>query len=240
MEKIAGVVLIVLLVVAVACVQIHYYRERQRAKTECEQLEQNIGQMQRQYADVARQNQLYRQMNHELKKYQWLVQVMRDNMETVTHAQLLELVMQKKIQEAEKKQITCAVQGTLPGNLRMDEMALVSLIMNLLDNAIEAGEQTEHGRIQVLIAEEPTTQMVRITLENSKCCGQKLCANESGNGFRSTKENCAEHGFGTQIIRQIVDENGGTIQYVDYGDTMHITCRLRMEENQLLNEENKV
>lgn len=56
-----------LLVVGVAFVQVHYYRERQRAKAECERLEQSIGQMQKQYVDVVKQNQSYRQMNHELK-----------------------------------------------------------------------------------------------------------------------------------------------------------------------------
>lgn len=119
MEKAVGIGLFALLVVGVAFVQVHYYRERQRAKAECERLEQSIGQMQKQYVDVVKQNQSYRQMNHELKKYQWLVQVMRENMGTVTHGQLLELVLQKKIQEAEHKQITCDVQGTLNGNLRM-------------------------------------------------------------------------------------------------------------------------
>ena len=101
MEKAVGIGLFALLVVGVAFVQVHYYRERQRAKAECERLEQSIGQMQKQYVDVVKQNQSYRQMNHELKKYQWLVQVMRENMGTVTHGQLLELVLQKKIQEAE-------------------------------------------------------------------------------------------------------------------------------------------
>ena len=39
---------------AVAFVQVHYYRERQRAKAECERLEQSIGQMQKQYVDVVK------------------------------------------------------------------------------------------------------------------------------------------------------------------------------------------
>ena len=162
MEKAVGIGLFALLVVGVAFVQVHYYRERQRAKAECERLEQSIGQMQKQYVDVVKQNQSYRQMNHELKKYQWLVQVMRENMGTVTHGQLLELVLQKKIQEAEHKQITCDVQGTLNGNLRMDEMSLVSLVMNLLDNAIEACVQTETRQIQVVIAEDPAAQMLEL------------------------------------------------------------------------------
>lgn len=228
--------LFALLVVGVAFVQVHYYRERQRAKAECERLEQSIGQMQKQYVDVVKQNQSYRQMNHELKKYQWLVQVMRENMGTVTHGQLLELVLQKKIQEAEHKQITCDVQGTLNGNLRMDEMSLVSLVMNLLDNAIEACVQTETRQIQVVIAEDPAAQMLELKLQNSKNSSQKLHANEAGMGYQTTKEDRGSHGYGTQIIQRIVDENGGTIRYVDAGDTMQITCRLCMEDKKLLSE----
>lgn len=230
MEKAVGILLLILLVAGVAFVQMHYYRERQRAKAECERLEQSIVQMQKQYADVAKQNQSYRQMNHELKKYRWLVQVMRENMGTVTHGQLLELVLQKKIQEAEQKQIVCDVQGKLTGNLRMDEMSLVSLMMNLLDNAIEACVQTEDRQIQVAIAENPAAQMLELKLYNSKSSGQKLHANEMGLGYQTTKADRSSHGYGTQIIQQIINENGGTIQYVDAGDTMEVTCSLCMED----------
>ena len=55
MEKAVGIGLFALLVVGVAFVQVHYYRERQRAKAECERLEQSIGQMQKQYVDVVKQ-----------------------------------------------------------------------------------------------------------------------------------------------------------------------------------------
>lgn len=54
MEKAVGIGLFALLVVGVAFVQVHYYRERQRAKAECERLEQSIGQMQKQYVDVVK------------------------------------------------------------------------------------------------------------------------------------------------------------------------------------------
>lgn len=234
MEKAMGIVLLVLLIVGVSFVQAHYYRERQRAKAECERLEQSIGQMQKQYADVTKQNQSYRQVNHELKKYQWLVQVMRENMGTVTHGQLLALVLQKKIQEAEQKQIACDVQGKMTGNLRMDELALVSLIMNLLDNAIEACVQTEPRKIRVAITEDPVTQMMNLKLQNSKNSTQKLCANDAGTGYQTTKTDQSIHGYGTQIIQRIVDENGGMIQYTDVGDRMFITCKLCMEEENKL------
>lgn len=230
MEKAVGILLLILLIAGVSFVQMHYYRERQRAKAECERLEQSIVQMQKQYADVTKQNQSYRQMNHELKKYRWLVQVMRENMGTVTHGQLLELVLQKKIQEAEQKQIVCDVQGKLTGNLRMDEMSLVSLMMNLLDNAIEACVQTEDRQIQVAIAENPAAQMLELKLCNSKSSGQKLHANEMGLGYQTTKADRSSHGYGTQIIQQIINENGGTIRYVDAGDTMEVTCSLCMED----------
>lgn len=233
MEKAVGIMLFVLLVVGVAFVQVHYYRERQRTKAECERLEQSIGQMQKQYADVTKQNQSYRQMNHELKKYQWLVQVMRENMGTVTHGQLLDLILQKKIQEAEQKRIVCDVQGKMTRNLRMDEMALVSLIMNLLDNAIEACEQTEDRQIQVVIAENPAAQILELKLCNSKNSEQKLRVNEAGTGYQTTKTEHDTHGYGTQIIQRIVDENGGTIRYEDAGDTMRITCELCMEDTKL-------
>ena len=232
MEKTVGIGLFALLVVGVAFVQVHYYRERQRAKAECERLEQSIGQMQKQYVDVVKQNQSYRQMNHELKKYQWLVQVMRENMGTDTHGQLLELVLQKKIQEAEHKQITCDVQGTLNGNLRMDEMSLVSLVMNLLDNAIEACVQTETRQIQVVIAEDPAAQMLELKLQNSKNSSQKLHANEAGIGYQTTKEDRGSHGYGKRMTQDefscLYEENSFTC-IIKKGLAMLDGDRIRIE-----------
>lgn len=229
MEKAMGIVLLVFLVAGVAYVQVHYYRERQKAKEECERLEQSLGQMQKQYADVARVNQSYRQMNHELKKYQWLLQVMRDNMDTVTHGQLLELIFKKKKQEAEQKQIELSVEGSLNGSIRMDETSLVSLVMNLLDNAIEACMQTDKREIMVAITEDARAQKVRLVLHNSKRREQKLQLNETQTGYITTKDDEEAHGYGTQIIQRIVSGNGGTIQYVDCGDIMQVTCTLCMD-----------
>ena len=88
----------------------------------------------------------------------------------------------------------------------MDEMSLVSLVMNLLDNAIEACVQTETRQIQVVIAEDPAAQMLELKLQNSKNSSQKLHANEAGMGYQTTKEDRGSHGYGTQIIQRIVDE----------------------------------
>ena len=210
MEKAVGIGLFALLVVSVAFVQVHYYRERQRAKAECERLEQSIGQMQKQYVDVVKQNQSYRQMNHELKKYQWLVQVMRENMGTVTHGQLLELVLQKKIQEAEHKQITCDVQGTLNGNLRMDEMSLVSLVMNLLDNAIEAAANVD-GEKYIFIKISAYHKMTVVHIENS--CGnvkwkKRMPVSDKGKG----------RGIGLLNVKQSIDKYDGNLQLKQDGN----------------------
>lgn len=78
--------------------------------------------------------------------------------------------------------------------------------------------------------------MLELKLQNSKNSSQKLHANEAGMGYQTTKEDRGSHGYGTQIIQRIVDENGGTIRYVDAGDTMQITCRLCMEDKKLLSE----
>ena len=121
-------------------------------------------------------------------------------------------------------------------HLSIPDHHLCSLVANLLDNAIEACVQTETRQIQVVIAEDPAAQMLELKLQNSKNSSQKLHANEAGIGYQTTKEDRGSHGYGTQIIQRIVDENGGTIRYVDAGDTMQITCRLCMEDKKLLSE----
>ena len=137
------------------------------------------------------------------------------------------------------KQKTIAIELTLTGDqlfVNGDVDKIQQVLYNLLDNAIEACVQTETRQIQVVIAEDPAAQMLELKLQNSKNSSQKLHANEAGIGYQTTKEDRGSHGYGTQIIQRIVDENGGTIRYVDAGDTMQITCRLCMEDKKLLSE----
>ena len=98
---------------------------------------------------------------------------------------------------------------------------------------MEASNQVSHGKIRIEITEEPELQRLTLRLQNTKREDQHLDENITKDGYVSTKKDAASHGYGTQIIRRIIDENGGTIRYEDGGDTMWITCELCLEDTKL-------
>lgn len=231
-EKIGIICLAALAAGMAGCMQLHYWQERKRAQAHSKRLEQLLEQTKIQYAEMAAQNRQYHEFRHDRRKYEWMLETMQKNGK-LTRAQLVEHIFREAEQEAMEKGISFEVEGQLTQEISLDELSLVRLFMNLIDNAIEASAGAEQGRIRIGIAEEPEAHKATLQLQNTKREDQHLDENKTGDGYISTKEDGTSHGYGTQIIRRIVDENGGTIRYVDAGDTMQITCELCTENKKL-------
>lgn len=231
-EKIGIVCLAALAAGIAGCVQIHYWKERRQAQAHSKRLEQLLEQTKIQYAEMAAQNRQYHEFRHDRRKYEWMLETMQQNGKQ-TRAQLVEHIFRKAEQEAGERDIAFEVEGQLTQEIALDELNLVRLFMNLLDNALEASAGAGQGRIRIGITEEPEAHKVTLRLQNTKREDRHLDENETGDGYISTKEDGASHGYGTQIIRRIVDENGGMIRYADAGNTMQITCELCTEDKKL-------
>lgn len=106
----------------------------------------------------------------------------------------------------------CHQKGIFPSiNISNDAVNCVKksdiavLFGNILDNAIEAAENSNEKILILNI--QMQREYVSIYIENS------FNAEFSNVDLKTTKKSQAKHGFGTKIIRNIVEENNGMIQY---------------------------
>ena len=92
----------------------------------------------------------------------------------------------------------------------------ISLLANLLDNAIEACERAGKEK-QINLELRRNGVYIIIKLDNSKCIEEKPLDNK----FATVKQKKQGHGYGTKIIRDIVKKYDGRVQYEDSGDMMN-------------------
>lgn len=89
------------------------------------------------------------------------------------------------------------------------DIDLASLIGNILDNAIEAEEKVQHKRIELLFQQQNNNRMI--------ICKNNIEASvlETNRELRSTKKARYRHGYGHQIVADIVLKYNGLVDYFE-------------------------
>ena len=64
---------------------------------------------------------------------------------------LIDYLLNRKIQEAQKLHVKTYTEIIIPGQLSINEEVLCTILLNLLDNAIEASKQEDTPDIQIVI-----------------------------------------------------------------------------------------
>lgn len=118
---------------------------------------------------------------------------------------LMDYILNEKIREAQKKKIKLCTEILIPANLRLSEDSLCTILLNLLDNAIEASLDEANPDIRVMIRCNQGYLTVQI---KNKISFDVLAKNPK---LISTKENKTQHGFGIQIIQNTVREQNGIL-----------------------------
>lgn len=113
---------------------------------------------------------------------------------------------------AEKKNINVEFRLCLMTSSILPEHNLISLMGNLLDNAIEAAEQCEQRWIKM--ESKYTEGYWNLLLKNSK----RIESSPLENNMATTKTDTENHGIGMKLINKIVKKNGGHIEMKDCGD----------------------
>lgn len=116
---------------------------------------------------------------------------------------ILDCLLTQKINEARDSSINTYADIMIPSNLPLDENDLCGLLINLLDNAIDASKEVETPDIQITI--KMVKSYLSIQVKN-KTTTDVLSTNPH---LFSTKKNANEHGLGLKIVQTIVDKNNG-------------------------------
>lgn len=118
----------------------------------------------------------------------------------------------------------------IPRNV-LDEYEMISLLGNLLDNAIEAAARCQPDSRYVSFESRIVKGRWLIKTENSKLSSESPLLND----MATTKEDKENHGIGTKIIKRIIKQNKGDLKLRDHGSSFEVSVlipvKARKKEN---------
>ena len=119
-----------------------------------------------------------------------------------TGSPIVDAVINRKYLEAKEKGISFLVEADNLTDLSISSSDLVTILSNMLDNAIEAAEQCEEKRITLKM--QMSGDLLLIDSTNTM-----NAPTDTGSRFHTTKPDKANHGYGIGNIKRAVDNNGG-------------------------------
>ncbi len=187
------------------------------------QLEEQRALQTRHYAALVEQQKNIRALRHDLANHLMAVKVLAQKDSGKAEAYIEDLtkqfrevtaidfcenkiadaVLYGKHAEASAAGVSFTVDGALPEDAGIDELDLMSLMSNLIDNALDAAKQTEEKRVAVSLRKE--TCAVILKVENSITPGLIV------NPKLTTKSDKQMHGLGVGISEGICKKYHGSL-----------------------------
>lgn len=134
------------------------------------------------------------------------------------------VILQNAATRAADLGVTFTASAPLPERLDVDESDLCSLLINMLDNALDAASKAT-GRRKVNVSLKVVRDILSIKCENSYSA--PLQPDEDG-GFVSTKPAPEEHGWGIRQMRQIAEKYNGILDITSTDSRFTIQTALSM------------
>ena len=120
---------------------------------------------------------------------------------------MADAILNSKISLARSRDIPTQVDAHIPVKLKMSELDLCCIIGNLMDNAMDAGEDVPGGRIRLAVTEDLRGFAFVIT-NNGVPIPEELVDRLFEPGVSTKGEG---HGLGLSIVRSTLADFGGTI-----------------------------
>lgn len=122
-----------------------------------------------------------------------------------TNHTVVNVVLNQKYQEAYEKGITITMAVNDMSGLTMSEEEIVILLVNLIDNAIEACERLTHDKIiqfKMMLEDGQLVLSIRNPVDKAVKIKGKLVP--------TSKRDGAQHGIGLMNVDSVIRKNGGT------------------------------
>lgn len=119
---------------------------------------------------------------------------------------LIDSLVNQKCGYAHSLGIATDVTVTLPEAIHIPDIALCSILGNLLTNAIEGCEGIEHARISLAMA--PFKDYLLLTVKNTVSHN----VIKDNPHLQTTKEDPGRHGIGLKVVEQLAAEYAGTLR----------------------------
>ena len=189
-----------------------------------------------------------RMLRHELKNHDAYIRILLENEEydklrtfvsesfTEKEKQLrcidygnsvVSAVLNYEIMLAEKEEIELVTDVLVPKEIRLPNTELCSILANVLDNAREACENVEAGERKIQVQLAVKGEYLYIHVENPV---ERNLDEEAVLKLHTTKANPKMHGYGTKIVKLLVEKHEGTILYQIKDHKFIIDIMVAMED----------
>lgn len=118
-------------------------------------------------------------------------------------------VINQKIYSTREENISYDVKVKFPSNMNIEEVDLGTLLVNLLDNAIEAVREVKEEKRNIKINIHPHHNKLLINMTNH-VVQNPIKNNEL---IRRKKSNKQEHGYGLLNVKYVVNKYDGYMEY---------------------------
>ncbi len=136
------------------------------------------------------------------------------------------IILQNAAARAEDKEIFFEAFAPLPEELGIENADLCSLLINMLDNAIEAASRADSGSRRISISLKLLQNFLTIKCENS-CSGS--ASPEKGNVPSVEITPPSEHGYGIAQMRLIAKKYGGILDISRTPDAFTVQTALNLK-----------
>lgn len=122
----------------------------------------------------------------------------------------VDVILNHAMTVARKSNVEIVPEVLIPKELPWPEGDICSLLSNLLDNAIEAASKSGQEHPQVTFRMWPRQEYLFIRVTNPV---NDSIPEELSLSLKTTKEDQSTHGFGTRVMKRIVEQNNGSIRF---------------------------
>ena len=123
-----------------------------------------------------------------------------------THRPAADIIINQKLSIAKSKDISFRYQLDDLSTVSLPDDELVTVLANLIDNAIEACEEiSEPGQRHILLKFKVEDEAAFLYIENTTAKPVRV----RNNVVQTTKDNAAGHGFGLQNVAAVLARHGG-------------------------------
>lgn len=144
----------------------------------------------------------------------------KDTAPIQTSSTAVSAILNEKSALAQQKNISCEITCNFP-SLKINDFTMITILGNLLDNAITAASKCSDGWIKADLQQEDS--ILVITVDNSHA--ERI--REKDGVFTSTKTDNADiHGIGIKNVRKAVNDLRGQIEITYTENTFHVCIML--------------
>ncbi len=140
----------------------------------------------------------------EAKLEEWLGSPLNSTKRVSTGIVMMDYMLNQKIELAIKNNIHVVVDVSIPSELDINDELLCTVLLNALDNAIEASLKTQNPDIQIRICMKEPYLVIEIKNKVD------FDVFEKNPNLKTTKGNRRVHGKGIPLIKEIIKKNEGS------------------------------